>query len=118
MARKALLGNVTDSDLRLLRVFRVFKLTHFLTEAASLRRAVWLARGKVVEALPVPLDRRASADENSDLFWGLCGGRSTFAVVSGMEIDLVPVSMVYGGSIVYPAELARDVLEGEGLSND
>ena len=54
---------------------------------------------------------RASADENSDLFWGLCGGRSTFAVVSGMEIDLVPVSMVYGGSIVYPAELARDVLE-------
>lgn len=54
---------------------------------------------------------RASADENSDLFWGLCGGRSTFAVVSGMEIDLFPVSMVYGGSIVYPAELARDVLE-------
>jgi hypothetical protein len=54
---------------------------------------------------------RTSADENSDLFWGLCGGRSTFAVVTGMEIDLFPVTMVYGGSVIYPAALARPVLE-------
>ena len=33
---------------RLLRVFRVFKLAHFLTEAASLRRALWDARAKIV----------------------------------------------------------------------
>jgi hypothetical protein len=55
--------------------------------------------------------QRTSASENSELFWGLCGGRSTFAVVTGMEIDLVPVSMVYGGSMIYPAPLARPVLE-------
>jgi voltage-gated potassium channel len=35
-------------SLRLLRVFRVFKLAHFLTEAASLRRALWNARAKIV----------------------------------------------------------------------
>ncbi len=55
--------------------------------------------------------QRASASENSELFWGLRGGRSTFAVVTGMEINLVPVSMIYGGSMIYPAALARPVLE-------
>ena len=55
--------------------------------------------------------RRVSNDENSDLFWGLRGGRSTLAVVTGMEIDLFPVTMVYGGSIIYPAALARPILE-------
>jgi len=42
-------------SLRLLRVFRVFKLTHFLSEATSLRRAVWAARGKIVVFLTVVL---------------------------------------------------------------
>lgn len=55
--------------------------------------------------------QRVSTTENSDLFWGLCGGRTTFAVVTGMEIDLFPISMVYGGSIIYPAPLALPVLE-------
>ena len=35
-------------SLRLLRVFRIFKLAHFLSEAADLRRALWQARGKIV----------------------------------------------------------------------
>ena len=34
--------------LRLLRVFRVFKLARYLHEAASLRRAIWEARGKIL----------------------------------------------------------------------
>jgi FAD/FMN-containing dehydrogenase len=53
---------------------------------------------------------RVSDSENSDLFWGLRGGRTTFAVVTGMEIDLYPISLVYGGSIIYPAEMAREIL--------
>jgi voltage-gated potassium channel len=36
-------------------VFRVFKLAHFLSEAASLRRAVWAARGKIVVFLTTVL---------------------------------------------------------------
>jgi voltage-gated potassium channel len=42
-------------SLRLLRVFRIFKLGHFLSEAASLRRAVWQARGKIVVFLTTVL---------------------------------------------------------------
>ena len=46
---------VVIRSLRLLRVFRVFKLAHFLSEAAVLRRAVWEARGKVVVFLTTVL---------------------------------------------------------------
>ena len=42
-------------SLRLLRVFRVFKLGHFLSEAADLRRALWQARGKIVVFLTTVL---------------------------------------------------------------
>jgi hypothetical protein len=53
---------------------------------------------------------RASETENSDLFWGLRGGGGSFGVITGMEIQLHPVSTVYGGNAIYPAELAREVL--------
>lgn len=41
--------------LRLLRVFRVFKLAYFLTEAADLRKAVWDSRAKIVVFLATVL---------------------------------------------------------------
>ena len=37
---------------------------------------------------------KASADENSDLFWGLRGGGGGFGVVTGMEIQLYPVTSI------------------------
>lgn len=40
---------------RLLRVFRIFKLAHFLSEAASLRSAVWDARAKIIVFLATVL---------------------------------------------------------------
>ena len=46
---------VVIRSLRLLRVFRIFKLGHFLSEAADLRRAVWQARGKIVVFLTTVL---------------------------------------------------------------
>jgi FAD/FMN-containing dehydrogenase len=55
--------------------------------------------------------RKASEAENSDLFWGLRGGGGSLAIVTGMEIQLYPVSTVYGGNLFYPIELAKEVLQ-------
>ena len=52
----------------------------------------------------------ANADENSDLFWALRGGKGGFAVVTGMEIALHPLEMVYGGNLIYPAAQAPELL--------
>lgn len=54
--------------------------------------------------------RRASLNENEDLFWGLRGGGGSLGIVTGMEIQLYPVSTVYGGNLVYPMEQAQNVL--------
>ncbi|NLX10769.1 MAG: FAD-binding oxidoreductase [Chloroflexi bacterium] len=54
--------------------------------------------------------RRVSATENSDLFWALRGGGGSFAVVTGMEIELYPVTTVFGGNIIYPAAHAKEVM--------
>ena len=53
---------------------------------------------------------QASQEQNRDLFWGLRGGGGSFGVVTGLEIRLYPVTTVYGGNLVYPPELAREVI--------
>lgn len=53
---------------------------------------------------------RADAAEHPDLFWALRGGGAgSLAVVTAMEIGLFPVDQVYGGNLLYPADLAREV---------
>jgi FAD/FMN-containing dehydrogenase len=54
--------------------------------------------------------RRASATENEDLFWALRGGGGGFGVVTGIEIQLYPVTTVFGGNLIYPIAMAREVL--------
>jgi FAD/FMN-containing dehydrogenase len=54
--------------------------------------------------------RRASADENSDLFWGLRGGGGSFGIVTAMGFSLYPVETVYGGNLFYTGELAQEAL--------
>ncbi len=52
---------------------------------------------------------RVSETENPDLFWGLRGGGGCLGMVTAMELQLYPVTTVYGGNLLYPVELARDV---------
>lgn len=53
---------------------------------------------------------RANADQHPDLFWALRGGGgANYALVTAMEQRLFPVTQVYGGSLLYPAELAQAV---------
>ncbi|MFN8378269.1 MAG: FAD-binding oxidoreductase [Anaerolineae bacterium] len=53
-----------------------------------------------------------SADEHPELFWALRGGGgANYAIVTSMVIRLFPVSQIYGGSLLYPAEQARAVFQ-------
>ena len=52
---------------------------------------------------------RASADENSDLFWAVRGGSGAFGVVVSLEIDLLPYSDVFAGMLLWDASRAADV---------
>jgi FAD/FMN-containing dehydrogenase len=80
-----------------------------------LNRKYGLAIDNLVSAEIVTADgqvRTASADENPDLFWGLRGGGGNFGVVTDFEYQLHPFERnVLSGSIVWPYEQARDVLE-------
>jgi FAD/FMN-containing dehydrogenase len=57
---------------------------------------------------------RASADENSDLFWALRGGGGNFGVVTAFEYRLHAISQIVGGMVVHPYSAARDVLKFYG----
>jgi FAD/FMN-containing dehydrogenase len=55
--------------------------------------------------------RRVTATEDPDLFWGLRGGGGNFGVVTGLEIDLVPVETIYGGGLYFDVAEVPDVLD-------
>lgn len=79
----------------------------------------WLARkyglsiDSVVEFEVVTMDGRmlrVNNNENTDLFWAMRGGGGTFAIVTAMTVRLYPVATVYGGTLIYPIELAKEAL--------
>ncbi len=49
---------------------------------------------------------RASADENTDLFWALRGGSGAFGVIVSIEIDLLPYADVFAGMLLWDASHA------------
>jgi len=55
--------------------------------------------------------RQVTEDSDPDLFWALRGGRDNFGVVTGIEIDLVPVTTIYGGGLFFDAGSAAEVLD-------
>ncbi len=52
----------------------------------------------------------ASADEHADLFWAVRGGGGNFGVVTSFLFQLHPISIVYGGPMLWPLEQLPDVM--------
>ncbi|MCM6778410.1 FAD-binding oxidoreductase [Nocardia sp. CDC159] len=54
--------------------------------------------------------RQVSPEDEPDLFWALRGGGGNLAVVTGMEIDLMPVAELYGGNLMFDLAKSPEVL--------
>jgi FAD/FMN-containing dehydrogenase len=53
---------------------------------------------------------RADRDHEPDLFWALRGGGGSFGVVTALELDLLPLTHTYAGTLWYPSARAHEVL--------
>ncbi|MFJ8147043.1 bagremycin/ferroverdin biosynthesis FAD-dependent oxygenase BagG/FevA2 [Streptomyces sp. NPDC096048] len=53
---------------------------------------------------------RATAEQDTDLFWAVRGGKGNFGVVTALEFGLVPVERLYGGGLFFAGEAAAEVL--------
>jgi FAD/FMN-containing dehydrogenase len=81
--------------------------------------ASWLARAKGLSANNVHAIELVTADgrlvrtdarHEPELFWALRGGGGNFGVVTHLEIELFPITEVYGGMTVWPISDARAVV--------
>jgi FAD/FMN-containing dehydrogenase len=61
---------------------------------------------------------RVTRDAFPDLFWALRGGGGEFAIVTAMELDLLPAPQLYGGRMMWFAEDSRDLLRAFATVNE
>ncbi len=54
--------------------------------------------------------RYVTAQSDPELFWALRGAGHNFGVVTGLEVNLVPVDRVFGGGLYFEGALVEDVL--------
>jgi FAD binding domain/Berberine and berberine like len=55
--------------------------------------------------------RRVDASEGGDLFWALRGGGGNYGVVTALEIELLDLRELYAGTLFFPFERAREILQ-------
>ena len=53
----------------------------------------------------------ANAEQNQDLFWAVRGGGGNFGVVTAFTFKLHPISMIYGGPMLYHLSETEDVMK-------
>jgi hypothetical protein len=53
---------------------------------------------------------RADREHELDLFWALRGGGGSFGVVTALELELLPLTRAYAGTLWYPSARAHEVL--------
>jgi hypothetical protein len=49
--------------------------------------------------------RTVDAENDSDLFWALRGGGGGYAVVTALQLELLPIAEIYAGALLFPAEV-------------
>jgi hypothetical protein len=54
--------------------------------------------------------RTVDGENDPDLFWALRGGGGDYAVVTALHLNLVPISDVYAGALLYPAALGAEAV--------
>ncbi len=54
--------------------------------------------------------RRVDADNDPDLFWALRGGGGGYAIVTALQVSLLPIAEVYAGALLLPAEVGADAV--------
>jgi hypothetical protein len=67
--------------------------------------------------------RTVDGENDSDLFWALRGGGGDYAIVTALHLDLVPISDIYAGALLYPAALGAGAVRAyrdwaAGVSED
>ena len=55
--------------------------------------------------------RRVTATDEPDLFWALRGAGANFGVVTAIDMDLVPLERIYGGTLFFDAGQLPAVLD-------
>ncbi|MBM7506006.1 FAD-binding oxidoreductase [Agromyces aurantiacus] len=79
-----------------------------------LGRAHGLAANHVVAVELVTADgefRRVDAEHDAELFWAVRGGGGDFGVVTAIEFRLFEIAQVVAGTLFFPIERTREVLE-------
>ncbi len=56
------------------------------------------------EGEPMTVD----AGNEPDLFWALRGGGGGYAIVTALQLDLLPIADVYAGALLFPAEAGAE----------
>jgi len=53
---------------------------------------------------------RADRENEPELFWALRGGGGSFAIVTAIELELLPITHAYAGVLFYPIDRGDEVL--------